>query len=247
MSSDHLPSQPTETLRDHPQANEENGSCSICYGTITPEDVSWQCTRCRSSCHLRCTLQWVLRLVMNHTETTPTLQTYTCPVCRASHAISTLPGFENDTPTTTRTTDPSARGASTRPSTSSRSTVALLHLLSGLFPDLGMEGSSFQRTVTFLPSLSAMPTTPQDLPPRPRRRRRRYESGRGEEMDDAQQEGAGDDDDDEDDEYDEEEEEDDDDDEYDDDDEEYDVGALCNIQTRKISININSLTFNYRP
>ncbi len=221
------------------QATDENCSCSICYSGILAEDVLWHCARCRSPCHLRCALQWVLRTVINAHGS---IEQFTCPVCRTAHAVSSLPGFENSTrgPSRDRAAAAAAAAAAADPvddGATSRSTVALLNLFSSIFPDMSsLNPPTRQRTVTFIPSMTTgIPVTIRTVGSRA--------TGRGEpSMRAASASAAAVEDEDEDEDDDELEDED----ELEDDDELDDAGqSLCTINTHKLSINIETLTINY--
>jgi len=68
--------------------------CMVCLNCVREEDVLWTCNCCHKKCHMLCTFQWTLRLSLDRSRN---VSSFTCPNCRTSHAISTLPGFEQHT------------------------------------------------------------------------------------------------------------------------------------------------------
>lgn len=77
---------------DSATTQENPVSCCVCFFPPTNDQENWRCTQCNNTCHLHCILQWVLRQVLN----TPGPRRFTCPICRAGHFLSELPGFEGE-------------------------------------------------------------------------------------------------------------------------------------------------------
>ena len=69
----------------------DDDQCMVCLNACRDEDRLWTCSCCHKKCHMLCTFQWTLRLSLNQSRR---VSAYTCPGCRTSHAITTLPGFE---------------------------------------------------------------------------------------------------------------------------------------------------------
>lgn len=93
--------------------NEE--PCMVCLNPMQQEqDHLWSCSCCHHKCHMLCIMQWTLRLSLNNTR--HAITSFTCPGCRTTHAITTLPGFESRTQTRSSTRR-STRTAATTPST----------------------------------------------------------------------------------------------------------------------------------
>lgn len=74
------------------QTTEEQ--CMVCLNCLREEDALWTCNCCHQKCHMLCTFQWTLRLSLDRSRN---VSSFSCPGCRTSHAISTLPGFEQHT------------------------------------------------------------------------------------------------------------------------------------------------------
>ncbi len=71
-------------------------TCYVClteFESQTGTEPLWRCDSCQSQCHLRCILQWTLRLVVDRRSRNPT---FTCPCCRAVHRVRTLPGMYSE-------------------------------------------------------------------------------------------------------------------------------------------------------
>lgn len=93
-----------------PENEHTEDQCLVCLNPPREEEPTWTCTCCHKKCHMLCIFQWTLRLSLNHSRH---LTSFTCPGCRTSHVISTLPGFEQQhtQTTTTRTTTRTRRHA----------------------------------------------------------------------------------------------------------------------------------------
>ena len=78
-------------------------TCAVCLNALPPaasseEDMQqqqWTCGCCRKRTHMVCIFQWCLRLVLNAQE--GGLRRFSCPTCRASYRVSSLPGFQQST------------------------------------------------------------------------------------------------------------------------------------------------------
>lgn len=155
-------------------AAEDAPSC-FCLSPLGNSEVLWTCSQCHSQSHLRCILQWVLRVCLN--TSTPT---FSCPMCRAQHYLSSLPGFEEDTGPAFVTPPPPSAGAPPPPVPD----AAVMSLFSRMFTPV-----SRQSTARFNP-------TPMDVdeerPPRNHSRvSRETETAADEEDDDEDYEVEG--------------------------------------------------------
>lgn len=69
--------------------------CCVCYSIEVVDgeeqnDSYWTCTTCRKRCHMHCIRTWA---TSNHNRT---LATFSCPHCRQSFNLSSLPGLHLD-------------------------------------------------------------------------------------------------------------------------------------------------------
>lgn len=85
-----------EGTTDNEQTEDQ---CLVCLNSPRQDERMWTCSCCQKNCHMLCIFQWTLRLSLNHSRN---LTSFTCPGCRTSHVISTLPGFEQQHTQTTR-------------------------------------------------------------------------------------------------------------------------------------------------
>ena len=71
----------------------EAGNCCICFVSDTSSDTQntqesfWTCETCNTKCHLNCITRWA------QSNSSHSLSTFSCPVCRHSFDLSLLPGL----------------------------------------------------------------------------------------------------------------------------------------------------------